>query len=97
MCQRHDSAAKTEESFKNIERNSADIADNSRYLSEIIEHLSSANSEIIDSISTISAISEEVSAHANDTYGISEKNSQVVGEVVAISTELKNLTAQLNA
>ena len=93
----HDSAAKTEESFKNIERNSADIEDNSRYLSEIIEHLSSANSKIIDSISTISAISEEVSAHANNTYSISEKNSQVVGEVVAISTELKNLTAQLNA
>ena len=66
-------------------------------LSDIVEKLAKANKDIVDSVSTISAISEEVSAHANDTFQISEQNSHTVGEVVEISDELKELTAKLNS
>ncbi len=93
----HEAAVNTEESFKRIQNNSAGIDSSSKMLSEIIEQLAKANSEIVDSVSTISAISEEVSAHASDTYEISEQNIQTVGEVVSISDELKSLTAKLNS
>jgi methyl-accepting chemotaxis protein len=93
----HEAAMNTEESFRRIKDSSAGIDSSSKMLSEIVDQLAQANREIVDSISTISAISEEVSAHASDTYEISEQNIQTVGEVVSISDELKDLTAKLNA
>jgi methyl-accepting chemotaxis protein len=93
----HEAAVNTEESFRRIKDSSAGIDSSSKMLSEIVDQLAQANREIVDSISTISAISEEVSAHASDTYEISEQNIQTVGEVVSISDELKDLTAKLNA
>lgn len=91
----HEAAVNTEESFNQIKASSSSINESSRMLSDIVEKLAKANDEIVDSVSTISAISEEVSAHANDTFQISEKNSHTVGEVVGISDELKELTAKL--
>lgn len=92
----HDAAAKTEESFRSIKESSVGIADSSAALADVVDKLAQANSEIVDSISTISAISEEVSAHANDTFSISEQNSEIVDEVVNISEQLRSLTAKLN-
>lgn len=63
---------------------------------QIIRSITTANKEIIDSISTISAISEEVSAHASDTYAISEQNIDTVSQVVSLADQLKELANKLH-
>lgn len=88
-------ADSTADSFDKIKNNSDGIAQSSEILSEVVGHLFEANQKIVDSVSTISAISEEVSAHANNTFEISEHNGIVVAEVVRLSDELKTLTRQL--
>lgn len=62
----------------------------------MLMNLAGANKEIVDSISTISAISEEVAAHSGDTLSVSEHNIEIVSEVVAITEHLKELTTKLN-
>lgn len=88
---------KTAASFKTISDNTDNIFDNSQSLSDYVEELSSANREIVDSISTISAISEEVAAHSGDTLSISENNIKIVSQVVEINDDMKRLAEQLSS
>lgn len=82
-----DSAA---ESLKRIE-DSTNIANSeSKALEKVVESLETANNTIIDSISTVSAVSEEVSAHATDTLEIAEQNEEIVTSV----SELINLLSE---
>jgi methyl-accepting chemotaxis protein len=55
-----------------------------------------ANEGIVDSILTISAITEEVSAHSGETYDACEKNSAMVQEVNSIVNDL-NAAAKVYA
>lgn len=87
----------TAKSFKTIETNTNNIVSNSKELENIVVHLENANHEIIDSVSTISAISEEVSAHAGDTFTISEKNGENVQDIVSIVNNLTELTKKLES
>lgn len=89
-------ADKTAKSFDIIETQSGRVFEHSRDLADIVKQLANANKEIIDSVSTISAISEEVAAHASDTYEASEKNNTVMQEAKGIVTELNQLANQLN-
>ena len=73
-----DSAA---ESFKRIEDSTNVASDESQALGEVVERLENANHTIIDSISTVSAVSEEVSAHATDTLEITEQNEEIAANV----------------
>ena len=43
-----------------------------------IDELKDANQMIVDSIQTISAISQEVSAHANETVSAEEENVDII-------------------
>jgi len=86
----------TAKSFKTIEANTNSIVNNSNELGNIVVHLENANHEIVDSISTISAISEEVSAHAGDTFSISEKNSETVQEIASVVDNLRELADKLD-
>ena len=61
------SASNASASFGSIEDNTQGI-----------KELKNANDQIVDSIQTISAISEEVSAHANQTADAEEKNATVI-------------------
>lgn len=72
------SAANASASFGSIEENTQVIQTNVDSLVQEIEELKSANDRIVDSIQTISAISEEVSAHANQTASAEEKNATVI-------------------
>lgn len=58
-------------------------------------NLAEANKEIVDSISTISSISEEVAAHANTTFDISEKNADTVAEITNLIGVLSELADEL--
>ena len=57
--------------------------------------LESANAGIMDSIQTISAISEEVAAHTNSTLTTCEKNQKSVEHLMAETENLIELTHQL--
>ena len=71
--------------------NTGKILINAESLTNIVNGLSEANKKIVDSVSTVSAITEEVAAHA------SEQNNATINEIISISNELKVLTEKLNA
>lgn len=86
---------KTAESFTVIEKNSDNVYGQSNELAAYVTKLADANKKIIDSISTISAISEEVAAHASDTLSATESNNVIVEELAALSGQLETLAQEL--
>lgn len=56
--------------------------------------LKTANEQIVHSIETISAISEEVSAHANETMSAQEDNSDVLNKITDRMQQLSNLQSR---
>ena len=57
-------------------------------LLEIVAKLENANGDIVEHIQTISAITEEVSAHAGETYQACEDNISVVADVTGLVESL---------
>ena len=92
----NETTATTAESFRMIEKNSDMVASKAKELSGAVEELNDANKKIVDSISTISAISEEVAAHANDTLEESENNITVVEALIKVADELNELANKLD-
>lgn len=68
-------ASNTADSFLAIEKNTFAIQEHVKKLAAEINELKEANSVIVASIQTISAVSEEVSAHASETMEADEENS----------------------
>lgn len=68
-------ASNTADSFLAIEKNTFAIQEHVKKLAVEINELKEANSVIVASIQTISAVSEEVSAHASETMEAEEENS----------------------
>lgn len=64
--------------FTGITRGTEDISHRTQELLQIIEELESANGDIVENIQTISAITEEISAHANETFSVCDENSRLV-------------------
>nr|MBP8836887.1 chemotaxis protein [Lachnospira sp.] len=81
----NETTEKTAESFTVIEKNSDNVYGQSNELAAYVTKLADANKKIVDSISTISAISEEVAAHASDTLSATESNNVIVEELAALS------------
>lgn len=75
------SADETAKDFATIISNINNIKTESDNLNNIVVKLAASNQEIVDSIQTVSAITEEVSAHSNETYNASEDNQNVLNEV----------------
>ncbi len=76
------------DSFSGIAGETKHIGEQTRELLDIVEELEAANADIVDNIRTISAIVEEVSAHANETYNACEENSRLVDSVTEIVQDL---------
>lgn len=79
--------------FVSISGGTEDINRRTEELLSIIEELASANGDIVENIQTISAITEEISAHANETFNVCDENSRMVDSVRGIVDEL-NESAQ---
>ena len=60
-----------------------------------VKELTTANTVIVESIQTISSITEEVTAHSSETYKGSEENSAIVREVNQLVEELQTLALGL--
>lgn len=91
----NETTEKTAESFTVIEKNSDNVYGQSNELAAYVTKLADANKKIVDSISTISAISEEVAAHASDTLSATESNNVNVEELAALSGQLETLAQEL--
>lgn len=76
-----DFADRTVKSFETISSGVDIVEEESKNLKEIVSSLATANKAIVDSIQTISAITEEVTAHSNETYSISEENKNIVSDI----------------
>lgn len=76
------------ESFSVISENTLFVRDNIEKLAYDIGELKKANQAITDSVQTISAISEEVSAHAGETMEAEESNAVILGSIADKMNEL---------
>ena len=90
-------ATETAESFSIIYDNVEIIEKHSHDLKKIVEKLANANDEIVNSIQTISSITEEVTAHASQTYSSSEHNQIIVSKINELVNDLNENARQLNA
>lgn len=73
-----EAAKRTGDTFNTIVSSIDEIRMQSEILSKSVKELTNANSMIVETVTTISAISEEVSAHSNQTYESSQKNQDIV-------------------
>ena len=81
------------ENFNGIAKETQNINSQIKDLAKAVDSLNVANAEIVDKIQTISAITEQVSAHASETYDSCEENSKMV-EQVSVLMEQLNVNAQ---
>lgn len=86
--QEKQSTESTTNSFAVISESAEEISGSVSNLTYKINNLKEANNIIVDSIQTISAISEQVSAHSNETLEAEEKNSETIAE---IQTKIRGL------
>lgn len=85
------STINTYSSFGTIQNHTFAIRDNIEHLAQNIGELKDANEVIVDSIQTISAISEELSAHASDTMQAEEENTSILERIAGKMDELITL------
>ena len=90
-------ASATAESFSEISQSVAQIRAQSDGMNDNVRNLALANEEIVNSIQTISAITEEVTAHAATTYASSQQNQEIVSRINGIVDELNADTNELKS
>lgn len=90
-------AAETAASFDRISESVDVIKRHTSELDDIVERLAGANDEIVNSIQTTSAATEEVTAHATETYSISEENQRIVEHINNLVDDLNEDAAELKA
>ena len=87
-------AANAEESFGSIQDNTYAVRDHMEALVTTVSELREANQRIVDSVQNISAVSEEVAAHAHETMAAEEANAVIMKEITEILQELVKLAGQ---
>lgn len=90
-------ANRTAHSFEEIAVKAETVYREADKLSKLVNGLSEANEQVIRGIETISAATEEVTAHSCETLETSERNSSIAGEVEEIVEALSNLASELSA
>lgn len=76
-----ESVGHASDSFDTIARNTVSIRTNVEKLSSDVEELKTANEKIMESVQTISAVSEEVSAHAATTMQAEIENGEILNDI----------------
>ncbi len=90
-------ALQAAESFQLISDNTLAVRGNMESLIRVVDELKDSNQVIVDSVQTISAISQEVAAHAGETMNSEEKNIVIMEEIIRIMQELMNLAKERQA
>lgn len=94
--EQNQSAETMAQNFEKIEKCSRSIYEVSADLERVISELAKSNQSIVENINTVSAVTQEVSAHANETLTESEQNALVVEEVTRVIVELNDKAKKLN-
>lgn len=79
------------ENFSGITSGTENVSRQAKGLLEIVTELEVANADIVENIQTISAITEQVSAHAGETFNACEENAGLVEQVTGL---VENLTLE---
>lgn len=91
-----ESAVQAAESFEKIAVGTDQVDEQRRRLDSSVQQLADANRVIVESVQTISAIMQEVSAHSQETFRVSENNTNIVFAVDRLVGELSDQAQQLN-
>ncbi|MGN0436773.1 MAG: methyl-accepting chemotaxis protein, partial [Wujia sp.] len=90
-------ANNTAHSFEEIAVKAETVYYEVERLNELVTGLTAANEQVIRGIETISAATEEVTAHSSETLETSERNSSITEEVEEIVEVLSSLANELTA
>jgi len=90
------SASIAASSFDKITQATSSVENQSLLLTTVVDELRRANSSIVENIQTISAVTEEVSAHSNETYNTSNENKRIVEKVTLLVNSLNRSAQELN-
>ncbi|MDR0964027.1 MAG: methyl-accepting chemotaxis protein [Clostridium sp.] len=85
------------EHFIKMEAATQETAKQTQGMKSNVEELEAANHNIVDSIQTISAITEEVAAHSSETLNACIKNSELVDNMSQIVSNLSTNATELKA
>lgn len=88
-------ARNTAQSFSKISAKNQQVAQKTQDMKELVVELQEANEVIMKGIETISAVTEEVTAHANVTLESTEENAGITNEVGDIVEGLNQLAQEL--
>ncbi len=83
--------------FEQIHASTQSIFGQMNRLQNTVSAVSDANKRIIQSVENVSAVTEEVTASANETLDGSNQNLESVADIVAIMAELNKNTEELRA
>ncbi|MBQ8591650.1 MAG: hypothetical protein IJ485_02735 [Lachnospiraceae bacterium] len=89
-------ADETAKSFDAIGANVAGILGQSETLVKVVTDIAEANAGIMSGIQNISAVTEEVSAHAEDTLENSQKGKEMVEKVFELADDMNGVAAELS-
>lgn len=95
--QQNERAAELDKNFKVIAEMTEDITGKTQDMEEMIVNLATANEDIVQNIQTISAITEEVTAHSSETMDSCRENVKIVGMVGEIATHLNENAQELKS
>ncbi|MBQ7780857.1 MAG: hypothetical protein IJ405_02405 [Lachnospiraceae bacterium] len=95
--QQNERAVELDKSFKVIAEMTEDITGKTQDMEEMIVNLATANEDIVQNIQTISAITEEVTAHSSETMDSCRENVKIVGVVGEIAAHLNENAQELKA
>lgn len=84
-------------SLNNLMDMTITIAEKTSSLEQMIEKLSTANENIVQDIQTISAITQEVTAHSNETLNTCRANQEIVDRVSQITAQLNENARELKS
>ena len=90
--QEKESAQNTADSFSSIHENTLSIQNGIQNLTTSTSELKDANQVISDSVQTLSAISEELTAHAHETLEAESKNTDILDNIASKMQELVTFT-----
>lgn len=88
-------ANNTARSFIEINNSAKGVYAESEKLKRLVKELGNANDEIIRGIETISAATEEVTAHSSETLEASQENGEITSEISGIIEELNVMAKDL--
>lgn len=91
-----ESTSVVKNTFVGITSGTEDISNYTEELLHIVTDLELTNKDIVENIQTISAITEEISAHANETFHACDENTRMVDSVRGIVENLNNGAKKLH-